>query len=1119
MSCMEDEFFLDVVQRAFNHACLAHAHKAAILLCTRSRHRLSIKDVLTSLQQAIDELELGYVSTLLGATSFSSSELETLWKHATRQYFSESLTILEILLKAGADGSSVVATLMDAIGRNDEHLVSLILAQWQAPRSLQQREEFDYQNRQPVLKTLGEVPETEYFTVLGQGLSIAVRLDLPEICKLLCTAGAPLVYRRQSLIELTVVLGSYRALKELTRHSTTCSETRNMVNFALLQAVENNRPTWITGLVELGGSVEAYGLEPLKAAASLDQTDMLSVLLPYNRSLEGLQAVHQVLEKRLAEAKANLDNLCSMFQQVRMAGFDHAESFSNALLSLSGLRFATVNHVGVLVSCGASVEYREGDCMKQTWRHGNVHLFPYLLTQCTKTSVVTGLLNKACEDYLRGGENGFGLQAEGSLVVFSALLRREVSQESRNLSLDAIARRDSNDGACHYEPNTLEIIELLLENGARFIDGAGSPLYHVCRLSNNPKIHSLVSKSNPPMRSRLSALHHLFRNQDWSAPVGSNISKANDDLDQACLYNINFPASEPECVELEESDIISLLGAMLNPRGRGVGTTLMFSFFFMRGGLRLLAPRTCCDNDQNDVEQMIVAAIMNCDETRLERERSEQRIEVLLRVLQIDALNAAGVWSDTTGFALKEEALDRLLILSLQHERFSLVSTLLESGADPSATDHDGRSALYLATAVNSLDIMETLIEKGARENDGSLHIATCLQHHEAMHLLLKAEHIPSHRSPLFTDGTPLEAFLRFDHPGIAEDLFGVTLTVLLCDTELPSDFWTREPSPLSLALLGSNPYEMFSALIDFHPMKVAELPLVRQDRFMLSILSLVEKGNDIPLSDVQRVDLLARLEELEFTRTYYAVEGDQPEDAVNVPEELEAPEIRARRRAWREKECAVCSDRPEDRKAIHAALAPSCEANHGWDDDIICTDCLRGYLESQMFPQGNDKFPSTKVKCWAPNCSDILGHSVLQAYAEADRFAVYDASLAQLCLHDGANTFKCANPACTGAAWLDEDEDKDITIVACPVCGKDTCIQCNQLYDRHRDEPCPRGEEALGAERRRAEEAATAAFLAKGKKCPQCRSPYERIEGCDHIVCGKDAHSQARSRELRSVS
>ena len=294
-----------------------------------------------------------------------------------------------------------------------------------------------------------------------------------------------------------------------------------------------------------------------------------------------------------------------------------------------------------------------------------------------------------------------------------------------------------------------------------------------------------------------------------------------------------------------------------------------------------------------------------------------------------------------------------------------------------------------------------------------------------------------------------------------------------------------------------------------------ANLPLVPQNGFMLSILSLVERDHDIALSDIGRVALITLLEEeLGFTRTYFAIDGDQPEDAINVPEEFEGPKVKARRRAWKEKDCAVCGDKPDDRHDFHAALSPCCDAKHGWDDEVICTDCLGGHLESQMFPQGNDRFPSTKVKCWAPNCGETISHSVIHEYARFDRFAVYDASLAQLCLNDGANIAKCATQGCYGATWLDEDEDKDVTIITCPVCAADTCIQCNQLYDKHRDQPCPQGEEARSADRRKDEEAATAALMAQGKKCPKCSLPYERIEGCDHIVCGKDAHSQARSRK-----
>ncbi|KAJ9606019.1 hypothetical protein H2200_009868 [Cladophialophora chaetospira] len=1104
VSCMEDEFFFNTVQRAFNHACLAQDQQLAVLLCTRSRQRLHIRDVLGALQQAIDVSEVEYIGTLLSSTTSSTSDLEVLWNHISQQYMgTKYFALLEMLLKAGVDGGSVAASLIDAIEKNDERVVNVMLAHWQGVRAPQHREDFDYQERQPIWKLLNQVPATEYFSVLAHGLSVAVRLDRAHVCKLLCNAGAPLVYQRQSLIELAVIIGSHSTLMELLRHAKRGPpEMQQAVDFTLLQVVMHNRPTWIHSIVNMGGSVEAYDLESLKAAARLDEPDTLTILLTYSQTLNGLYAVYEVLEDRLKDPGADLSCLCAMFEQIFNAGFDHEESYSKALLAVSKLRYATLEHVNVLVKSGASVEYRDGECLLKVWRQGNVTLLPHLLAYCSQQAIVTKMFNDACKDYLREDDDDYSLLTSRALLVFQALLETDIPQQSLDTALDEIAR------TFHHDPSSSVIIKLLLEKGAQFIEGAGLPLYQVCRLGD-PDIISLVAKSNPPIRTRLSALHPLFLNQRWTDPdQNDHFDHPFDVGDHACLYNINFSVPEADATTLEASDIVSLLGAMLNPRGHNVGTGLMFSFFFMRGGLRLLAPHVCSDDDRNEVEQLLVAAITNSDGSA-----TDARIEFLLRVMQIDALNGEGVWSDSTGFALKDDALNRLLLLSSRRKKSCLIDTLLEAGADPSATDEDGRSALYLATLENSLDTMETLIANGAKENDGSLHIATCWQHHEAMHLLIEAGHSFDHPSELFLNETPLETFLGLGYPRETAEQLTVTLAVLLCNADLAPDFWTRIPNPLALTLNGSSAYEMFSALLAFLPTKVVELPLLPRDRFVFSILSLVERGDDVALTDRQRIKLSTQLEELGFTRTYYAIEGDQPEDAINVPEELEAPDVKARRRAFREKDCVVCSDKPDSRHDIHAALSPICEANHGWDDDIICTDCLRGHLESQMFPQSDDRFPSAKVKCWAPNCPEILSHSVLQMHAKQNRFAVYDASLAQLYINDGANTAKCANPGCIGATWLDEEEDRDITIITCPVCDEDTCIQCNQLYDKHRDEPCPVGEEARGAERRQQEEAATAALMANGKKCPKCQLPFERIEGCDHIVCGKDAHSQARSR------
>jgi ankyrin repeat protein len=1108
LSCVDDDFFSDVVQKAFNHACLSQEHELAILLCTKSRCKLRISGILNALRLAVDAYEVGYISIILGETSFSTEDLDQLWAHVSQQSTrSDFLVILEVLLKAGANGPSVELTLLDAIERNEEGLVTFILRHLQPPTSPACVDDFDYRQRRllvrPANRTLCEGP------LFAHALHVAVRLNRANLCQILCAAGAALVYQKQSVFQVAVVLGSLDALAELIRSTTTRSNMEQVVDFALLQAVIHNRPSWIYSLVEMGGSINAYQCESLKEAAARPQPDMLKALLSYERSPKALAAVHTVLALRLSEPNLDIDNITSMFEQLREAGFEDPQAFSDALLAISGLSTTKLQNLSTIIRCGASVEANNGGCMMQCWKRGNASLFPYLLSHCTRDSIVAVIWDEACQDYLRQdltqGHNP--MTNDKAVLIFKSLLERSIPQALLDAALDDIAR------SCQQDLQHSAVIKLLLDNGARFLDGAGLPLYHVCRFGD-AEVAGLVAKSQLSLRTRFSAAQHLFRNQNTHTTLEPlNSSVVDNACDQMCLYRLNFPATEDDCTELEASDIISLLSAMLCPKGDRVGTNLMFSFFFMLGGLRLLTPRVCPEDDRNELEQLFTAIIMSCEGDAMDR-----RLEFLVDVLQIEALNTEGVWSDTAGFALNEDSLARLLLLCMQYKKLALVNTLLAAGARADAVNDEGRTALYLATSVNDLETMELLIQHGALPNDGSLQIATSRQYHEAMHSLLQAGHSPTSRTQDQLGETPLEAFLRHNHPENAEDMFGVTLTVLLCDAELPADFWTRDPSPLALALAGSSPFEMFSALLDLSPAASDDIPLVSHDRFKSSILSFVEKGEDIPISEEQRIELADRLELLEFTRTHYAVEGAQPDDAVNVPEEFEAPEIRARRRAFREKDCAVCGDKPEDRDDIHAALSPACEAHHGWEDDIICTECLQGHLGSQMFPQDDDRFPSATVKCWAPNCGEVLPHSAIHEHALPERFAVYDAALAQLCLNDGANTAKCASPRCSGATWLDAEEDKDVTIITCPVCSLDTCIQCNQLYDKHRDEPCPQGEEARGVERRREEEAATAALLAKGKKCPRCQQQYERIEGCDHIVCGKDAHSHGRGRKFFST-
>jgi len=89
----------------------------------------------------------------------------------------------------------------------------------------------------------------------------------------------------------------------LIRFTKTRPEMHDAVNFALLQAVLHNRPTWIDGLVRLGGSIEAYNYEPLKVAAKHDHAEMLATVMLCGPTLPGLYAVCETVQTAICGAR------------------------------------------------------------------------------------------------------------------------------------------------------------------------------------------------------------------------------------------------------------------------------------------------------------------------------------------------------------------------------------------------------------------------------------------------------------------------------------------------------------------------------------------------------------------------------------------------------------------------------------------------------------------------------------------------------------------------------------------------------------------------------------------------------------------------------------------------
>lgn len=204
-------------------------------------------------------------------------------------------------------------------------------------------------------------------------------------------------------------------------------------------------------------------------------------------------------------------------------------------------------------------------------------------------------------------------------------------------------------------------------------------------------------------------------------------------------------------------------------------------------------------------------------------------------------------------------------------------------------------------------------------------------------------------------------------------------------------------------------------------------------------------------------------------------------------------------------KECSIHLDVIGNDDLGHRGLTLGCAANHKIENEIICTGCLKQHLYGQMFPLYNEKvrhrFPSTTVKCWASDCFEVLDHHVIQQYADADAFRLYDQALYQRYLEDDPSLIKCASPDCAGAGWNSKVTKDERNILCCPLCSCSTCGCCKGPYEMHLGRPCPA--EPRSPAKIRLEETKSKVRLSMKNKCPKCPLRYEKMSGCDHITCG----------------
>jgi len=103
-------------------------------------------------------------------------------------------------------------------------------------------------------------------------------------------------------------------------------------------------------------------------------------------------------------------------------------------------------------------------------------------------------------------------------------------------------------------------------------------------------------------------------------------------------------------------------------------------------------------------------------------------------------------------------------------------------------------------------------------------------------------------------------------------------------------------------------------------------------------------------------------------------------------------------------------------------------------------------------------------------------------------------------------NSFHCMTVNCTGWCVLEETAN----IFWCPVCDEVNCIRCKVIHD----DSCKEYQEKLEdddqnrqvqLENERIGEREVESLVANRTfmRCPQCKMICEKIDGCNHVVCG----------------
>lgn len=1157
--CGSEADYGNVMGPVLRHASEIGRLDKLIPLLSQSRWRLHDQDMIDILKHAFKcGVKADCIASILEFNTVDQAGIEAVWDFIWDLGGATFVSGAPVLLRAGISGPKIESTLLKSVAEvRSVELVAAILEPWQKIASATEPPQYDYQERKAIHSSRkAGAEENLFYAATSVALEEATRTGRFELCCILCKYGTPMVWRGKSMIEIAVENGNNISTLEqdlilhfLVQTFKDSEDYQSVLDFTLLKAVEFDRACLVVSLCQAGASSLAYNNEcwykafqshskpsPPKSTLPEQRDSKEGQPTPESSTLHALWSVAQTREqfktifdkffKSSLCSQVSTDETCRNLETAYKMGLESPQLFSWALLHLCGSQWATPENIGNLLRSGASIEHESSGCLKATYKHRKVEAFKYLSGKCSRSSRA-GIYIDMCKGICFLGDGFFHDKHGPHLLQFlEGIIQgggNPISTSALNRGLSYLIRKEFiwND----WFP---VVLPALLKNGARFESDMGDLLW-LCYLSRHLNIRDMLNSIKHCLPARTLALKDLLENVATPPKRLRERLRGNDAL-QVMNSLLAVPQSIPLHLDIETyAEIIYiLLKAGVSP-----SVELTERFLFAK---EIVRPVSGSPLDE------VVSAFSRHLKEAIEasvHDSALRRIELVLVATQLRDKARPNRCDDPLYIGVQH--LNELLLSAAERGLKTIFQRLLDAGAELKVRNAQGHSTMHLAAVSDHHSLVDYLLDKGMQVDETLFKIVVRKQNHHTLRFLLthKKWKVPMNGRSIFSD------FVNHQHPSECAPKFRETLGLFLKHKGPPGS-GGKDGSWLTQGLITLHlraalrqqfvAYELCRALLErLSPgtaaveRSIAEVHCEGDLRY--SLLSLIEKWDGITLSVEQRVDLVRRLQQLGYNHVYYAEEGAQPDDAIGVPTHLlEREQARKRRIAFETKECCVCGDKPQTDNEIHAGLVPACDTIHGWNDQIICTDCLRLTIEARMFPLESDgstthQFAAREVQCWAPGCqSTALDHATLAKYVSASMFAKYDEALLQQHLRSALSVRKCAGERCPISYWHDDDDDKDLEKWTCRMCHAVTCCHCNNLVESHPNRVCPVAE-AQKDERLKKEEELSEATL-QNNRCPICKLPYVKnrdeggLGGCDHIVCGRSSTEKPGSgRKLSRLS